>query len=208
MTEIEAYQEYIRCKHNAFCKAVIRYATIGKIIRLRQKWEREISLDYLTNEKFIQFAEPEPDEEHPLTVCGQTVLLSNASLANAISVLPEQARESKCLDLILPYCIGDTTVHTQYGIFRKGRSSTEDHLRIRFSLKSEGADNRITQEGTHDFPHFLLICHGVKTSGSSLRLQEWQTKRFDLVIASCDRHPGYAKQVSGLHSHDILPVFI
>ena len=93
MTEIDAYQEYIRCKHNAFCKAVIRYATIWKIIRLRQKWEREISLDYLTNEKFIQFAEPEPDEEHPLTVCGQTVLLSNASLANAISVLPEQARE-------------------------------------------------------------------------------------------------------------------
>ena len=66
MTEIEAYQEYIRCKHNAFCKAVIRYAAIGKIIRMRQKWEREISLDYLTNEKFIQFAEPEPDEEHPL----------------------------------------------------------------------------------------------------------------------------------------------
>ena len=93
MTEIDAYQEYIRCKHNAFCKAVIRYATIGKIIRLWQKWERENSLDYLTNEKFIQFAEPEPDEEHPLTVCGQTVLLSNASLANAISVLPEQARE-------------------------------------------------------------------------------------------------------------------
>ena len=41
MTEIDAYQEYIRCKHNAFCKAVIRYAAIGKIIRLRQKWERE-----------------------------------------------------------------------------------------------------------------------------------------------------------------------
>ena len=56
MTEIAAYQEYIRCKHNAFCKAVIRYTTIGKIIRLRQKWEREVSLDYLTNEKFVQFA--------------------------------------------------------------------------------------------------------------------------------------------------------
>ena len=26
MTEIEAYQEYIQRKHNAFCKAVIRYA--------------------------------------------------------------------------------------------------------------------------------------------------------------------------------------
>ena len=32
MTEIEAYQEYIRCRHNAFCKAVIRYAAIGKIM--------------------------------------------------------------------------------------------------------------------------------------------------------------------------------
>ena len=70
MTEIEAYQEYIRCKHNAFCKAVIRYAAIGKIIRLRQKWEREISLDYLTNEKFVQFAEPEQLEEYLFTACG------------------------------------------------------------------------------------------------------------------------------------------
>ena len=32
-----------------------------------------------------------------------------------------------------------------------------------------------------------------------------QTKRFNLIIASCDRHPGYTKQVSGLHSHLILP---
>ena len=37
MTEIEAYQEYVQYRHNAFCKAVIRYAAIGKIIRLRQK---------------------------------------------------------------------------------------------------------------------------------------------------------------------------
>ena len=49
MTVTDVYQEYIRRKHNVFCKAFIRYAAIGKIIRLRQKWEREISLDYLTN---------------------------------------------------------------------------------------------------------------------------------------------------------------
>jgi len=49
MTVTDVYQEYIRCKNNAFCKAVIRYAAIGKITRLQQKWEREISLDYLTN---------------------------------------------------------------------------------------------------------------------------------------------------------------
>ena len=84
MTEDEAYQEYIRRRHNAFCKTVIRYAAIGKIIRLRQKWERKSSLDYLMNEKFVQFAEPGPNEEYPFTVCGQTVLLSNAALANAL----------------------------------------------------------------------------------------------------------------------------
>ena len=49
MTLTDVYQEYIRCKHNAFCKAVIRYAAIGKIIRLQQKWERKIYLDYLAN---------------------------------------------------------------------------------------------------------------------------------------------------------------
>ena len=43
--------------------------------------------------KFLQFAEPEPDEEPPFTVCGQTILLSNAALADAISALPEQTRE-------------------------------------------------------------------------------------------------------------------
>ena len=125
MTEIDAYQEYIRCKHNAFCKAVIRYATIGKIIRLRQKWERENSLDYLTNEKFIQFAEPEPDEEHPLTVCGQTVLLSNASLANAISVLPEQARKE-----ILRYYFMHQSQRVIGACIGRSRSTAGRHIQI------------------------------------------------------------------------------
>ena len=66
MTEIEAYQEYIQRRHNAFCKAVIRYAARDKILQLRRKWERQISLDYLMDEKFVQFAGPEPDEEYPL----------------------------------------------------------------------------------------------------------------------------------------------
>jgi len=29
MTEIDAYQEYIRCKHNAFCKAVMKQFMAG-----------------------------------------------------------------------------------------------------------------------------------------------------------------------------------
>lgn len=55
MTVTDVYQEYIRCKHNAFCKAFIRYAAIGKITRLQQKWEREISLDYLTMYQLLKF---------------------------------------------------------------------------------------------------------------------------------------------------------
>ena len=94
MTDFEAYQEYIQRKHNAFCKAVIRYAARDKILQLRRKWERQISLDYLMDEKFVQFAEPEPDEEYPFTVCGQTVLLSVTPLLPPRSP-PSQSRHRK-----------------------------------------------------------------------------------------------------------------
>ena len=93
MTDQKAYQEYIQRRYNAFCKAVIRCAALDKILQLKRKWERQVSLDYLMNEKFVQFAAPEPDEEYPFTACGQTVLLSNAALAAALSVLPEQTQE-------------------------------------------------------------------------------------------------------------------
>ena len=93
MTEDEAYKVHIQYTFNAFCKVVIRHAAIDIILKLRRRWEREVSLDYLMNEKFVQFAAPEPDEEYPFTVCGQTVLLCNAALADAIAVLPEQTRE-------------------------------------------------------------------------------------------------------------------
>ena len=93
MTEDEAYKVHIQYTFNAFCKVVIRHAAIDKILKLRRRWERQVSLDYLINEKFVQFAMPEPDEEYPFTVSGQTVLLCNATLAAALSVLPEQTQE-------------------------------------------------------------------------------------------------------------------
>ena len=93
MTDFEAYQEYIQRKHNAFCKAVIRYAARDKILQLRRKWERQISLDYLMDEKFVQFAEPEQFEEYFFTACGQTAVLYHAELAAALALLPEQAQE-------------------------------------------------------------------------------------------------------------------
>ena len=58
MTEDEAYKVHIQYTFNAFCKVVIRHAAIDIILKLRRRWEREVSLDYLMNEKFVQFAEP------------------------------------------------------------------------------------------------------------------------------------------------------
>ena len=57
MTEDEAYKVHIQYTFNAFCKIVIRHAAIDIILKLRRRWEREVSLDYLMNEKFVQLAE-------------------------------------------------------------------------------------------------------------------------------------------------------
>ncbi|WP_273433177.1 sigma-70 family RNA polymerase sigma factor [Clostridium sp. AF02-29] len=63
MTDQIAYQEYIQRRYNAFCKTVIRCAALDKILKLKRQWEREVSLDYLMNEKFVQLAEPEQTQE-------------------------------------------------------------------------------------------------------------------------------------------------
>ena len=93
MTEDEAYKVHIQYTFNAFCKIVIRHAAIDKILKLRRRWEREVSLDYLMNEKFVQLAEPEQLEEYLFTACGQTAVLYHAELAAALALLPEQAQE-------------------------------------------------------------------------------------------------------------------
>ena len=65
----------------------------GAALKLRRRWEREVSLDYLMNEKFVQFAEQEQLEEYLFTACGQTAVLYHAELAAALALLPEQAQE-------------------------------------------------------------------------------------------------------------------
>ena len=93
MTDQIAYQEYIQRRYNAFCKTVIRCAALDKILKLKRQWERQVSLDYLMNEKFVQLAGPEQLEEYLFTACGQTAVLYHAELAAALALLPEQAQE-------------------------------------------------------------------------------------------------------------------
>lgn len=51
MTCTEEYREHIEYTFHAFCKVVIRNATINAARTRSRKHKREISLEYLTDEK-------------------------------------------------------------------------------------------------------------------------------------------------------------
>ena len=100
MTEYETYQEHIRYAHNAYCRIVIRHASFSAARMLATRWKREISFEYLTEEKFVPFSITDeyfsvPDYEEPclFSVRGQTVLLDNCALATALTRLPKQTQE-------------------------------------------------------------------------------------------------------------------
>ena len=80
MTEYEAYQEHIRYTHDTYCRIVIRHASFDAARMLAARWKREISLEYLTEEKFVQlsttdeyFQVPDYGETYPFSVRGQTI---------------------------------------------------------------------------------------------------------------------------------------
>ena len=61
MTEYEAYQEHIRYTHDTYCRIVIRHASFDAARMLAARWKREISLEYLTEEKFVTLSMTLPD---------------------------------------------------------------------------------------------------------------------------------------------------
>lgn len=64
MTEKE-YKEHIQYTHNAYCRIVIRHASIDAARMLFAKWKREISLEYLTESPRVKApAEPLPPFLH------------------------------------------------------------------------------------------------------------------------------------------------
>ena len=103
MTCTEEYREHIEYTFHAFCKVVIRNATINAARTRSRKHKREISLEYLTEEKFYPLGTTDeyfeaPYEEHPITICGQTIILTNGKLAAALLSLPEYDRVSNPQD--------------------------------------------------------------------------------------------------------------
>ncbi len=100
MTEYEAYQEHIRYAHNAYCRIVIRHASFSAARMLAMRWKRELSFEYLTEEKFVPFSTtdeyfsmPDYGEPYLFSVRGHTILLDNCALAAALARLPEQTQE-------------------------------------------------------------------------------------------------------------------
>ena len=98
MTCTEAYKEHIEYTFNAFCRVVIRYAAINTWRDRDKRRLREISFEYLTEEKFYPFSTSDkyftdPYKQYPVTICGQRVILTNGELAEALSSLPDKKRE-------------------------------------------------------------------------------------------------------------------
>ena len=94
----EAYKEHIMYTFNGYCKTVIRFAAINAWRDRSRRRQKEISLEYLTEERFYPLGTTDeyfeaPYEEYPITICGQTVILTNGELAAALLSLPEKNRE-------------------------------------------------------------------------------------------------------------------
>lgn len=107
MTCTEEYQERIEYTFHAFCKVVIRNAMYTALRTRSRKNKREISLDYLTEEKHYPlgtedeyFIVPEPDEQYTLILCGDTVLFNNGLLACGSSLPPASAGAGNALPVL------------------------------------------------------------------------------------------------------------
>ena len=131
MTCTEEYREHIEYTFHAFCKVVIRNATINAARTRSRKHKREISLEYLTDEKHYPlgttdeyFQAPEPDEEYILTLCRDTVIFSSGLLAEALSRLDEREREMIYLSFFKR--IPQHEIGRQYG---RSRSTAGYHIR-------------------------------------------------------------------------------
>ena len=124
----EKYKEHIEYTFNAFCRVVIRYAAINAWRDRDKRRQREISFEYLTEEKFYPLGTTDeyfeaPYEEYPITICGQTVILTNGELAAALLSLPERNRE-----IIFLYFFGDYTQQEIGEMYGRCRSTAWHHI--------------------------------------------------------------------------------
>lgn len=130
MTCTEEYREHIEYTFHAFCKVVIRNATINAARTRSRKHKREISLEYLTDEKHYPlgttdeyFQAPEPDEDTYLPFAAIRSF-SAAVYLRKLSRLDEREREMIYLSFFKR--IPQHEIGRQYG---RSRSTAGYHIR-------------------------------------------------------------------------------
>ena len=122
---------------NGFCKTVIRFAALNAWRDRSRRRQKEISLEYLTEEKFYPLGTTDeyfeaPYEEYPITICGQTVILTNGELAAALLSLPERKRE-----IIFLYFFGDYTQQEIGEMYGRCRSTAWHHIHSALQMLHE-----------------------------------------------------------------------
>lgn len=138
MPVTEEYKEHIVHTFHAFCKVVIRYAAINAWRERNRRRQREISFEYLTEEKFYPISSMSeryfatPYEEHPVTICGQTILLTNGELAAAIRSLPVKKQE-----VIYLYFFGRCTQREIGELYGRCRSTMWHHIHTALRMLRE-----------------------------------------------------------------------
>ncbi len=96
--------------------------------------KKKYPLNTLTEEKFYPSGTTDeyfeaPYEESPVTICGQTVILTNGKLAAALLSLPEKNRE-----IIFLYFVGYYTQREIGEMYRRCRSTTGYQIRRTLQL--------------------------------------------------------------------------
>ena len=143
----EAYKEHIIYTFHAFCKVVIRNAAMTAWRNRSRQRQREISLDYLTEELHYSFGTT--DEyfdtygEYPVVLCGQTVIFTNEQLAAAILSLPERRKE-----FIYLYYFERHTQQEIGEMYRRCRSTTGYQIRKTLRILHEEMEVLLHEQET------------------------------------------------------------
>lgn len=129
MNDSEQYKGHIEYTFAACCKVVLRNASMSAYRDIGRRQKREISLDYLMEERYYNlsttgsyFAEQTSSTE--LIVCDERTLIENERLAKVFSGLPKLRQEI----LILYFFFGYTV--TKIGEIYVRSRTTVDYWKI------------------------------------------------------------------------------
>ncbi len=134
MPYTEAYKEHIEYP---FYRVVICYAAINAWRNKDKQRQKEISFEYLTEEKFYPFSTTnnyfiDSYKQYPVMICGQKVILTNGELAEALSSLPEKKRE-----IIYHYFFGCYTQQEIGELYGRCRSTAWHHIHSALQMLHE-----------------------------------------------------------------------